>query len=32
MLEYNRIDISEEIDINKINKSKECTLVVIGIF
>ena len=25
-LEYNRIDISEEIDINKTNKSKECML------
>ena len=26
MLEYERIDISEEIDINKTNKSKECML------
>ena len=26
MLEYNRIDISEGIDINKANKSKECML------
>ena len=26
MLEYGRIDISEGIDINKINKSKECML------
>ena len=26
MLEYDRIDISEWIDINKINKSKECML------
>ena len=26
MLEYDRIDISEGIDVNKINKSKECTL------
>ena len=26
MLEYDRIDISEGIDINKTNKSKECTL------
>ena len=31
MLEYNRIDISEGIDINKTNKSKEC-FVIIGIF
>ena len=26
MLEYDRIDIWEEIDINKTNKSKECML------
>ena len=26
MLEYNRIDISEGIDTNKTNKSKECML------
>ena len=26
MLEYDRTDISEGIDINKINKSKECML------
>ena len=26
MLEYVRIDISEGIDINKTNKSKECVL------
>ena len=26
MLEYYRIDISEEIDINKINASKECDI------
>ena len=26
MLEYDRIDISEGIDINKTNKSKECIL------
>ena len=26
MLEYKRIDISEGIDINKTNKSKECML------
>ena len=26
MLEYNRIDIAEGIDLNKTNKSKECML------
>ena len=26
MLEYNRIDISEEIDVNKTNLSKECDI------
>ena len=26
MIEYERIDISEEIDLNKTNKSKECML------
>ena len=26
MLEYDRIDISERIDVDKTNKSKECTL------
>ena len=26
MLEYNRIDISERIDINKTNASKECDI------
>ena len=26
MLEYDRIDISEGIDINKTNKSKECKI------
>ena len=26
MLEYNRINISEEIDINKTNTSKECKI------
>ena len=26
MLEYNRIDISERIDINKTNKSKQCKI------
>ena len=24
MLKYDRIDISEEIDVNKIDRSKEC--------
>ena len=26
MLEYDRIDISEEVDINKTNESKECNI------
>ena len=26
MIEYERIDISEGIDLNKINKSKDCIL------
>ena len=26
MLQYDRIDVSEGIDINKTNKSKECML------
>ena len=26
MIEYKRIDISDSIDINKANKSKECML------
>ena len=26
MLEYERIDISEEIDVNKTNLSKECDI------
>ena len=30
-LEYDRIDISEGIDINKTNASKECVFVPIGI-
>ena len=30
MLEYDRIDISEGIDINKIKASKECKIVIIG--
>ena len=32
MLEYDRIDISEGIDINKTNKSKNVIFVTIGIF
>ena len=31
MLEYNRIDISEGIDVEKIYASKECDIVTIGI-
>ena len=31
MLEYDRIDISEGIDVGKTNKSKECMFVIIGI-
>ena len=31
MLEYERIDISEGIDVDMSNKSKECMLVIIGI-
>ena len=31
MLEYDRIDISEGIDVNKTNASKECNIVTIGI-
>ena len=30
MLEYDRINISEGIDINKTNASKKCDIVVIG--
>ena len=26
MLHYNRIDVSEEIDVNKTNGSKECNI------
>ena len=26
MLEYDKIDVSEEIDVNKINKIKECDI------
>ena len=32
MLEYDRIDVSEEIDPNETNASKECDFVIIGIF
>ena len=32
MLEYDRIDISEGIDINKTNKSENVIFVTIGIF
>ena len=31
MLEYDRIDLSEGIDVNKTNASKECNIVTIGI-
>ena len=31
MLEYDRIDISEGIDINKKNALKECNIVIIGV-
>ena len=31
MLEYERTDISEGIDVNKTNLSKECDIVTIGI-
>ena len=31
MLEYERIDISEGIDVNKTNLSRECAFVTIGI-
>ena len=32
MLEYDRIDISEGIDVDKTNKSKNVCFVIIGIF
>ena len=32
MQEYDRIDISEGIDMNKTSKSKKCDFVTIGIF
>ena len=31
MIEYERIDVSEGIDVNKTNLSKECDIVTIGI-
>ena len=31
MLEYDKIDISEGIDVNKTSLSKECDFVTIGI-
>ena len=31
MLEYERIDISEGIDVNKTNLSKQCDIFTIGI-
>ena len=30
MLQYERIDVSEGIDLNKSDKSKECMIVIIG--
>ena len=32
MLKYDKIDISEGIDVNKTNKSKECMFCITGIF
>ena len=32
MIEFERIDISDGIDISKTNKSKECMFDIIGIF
>ena len=31
MIEYERIDISDGIDVNKTNLSKECDIVTIGV-
>ena len=31
MLEYDTVDISEGIDINKTNASRECDIIIIGI-
>ena len=32
MIEYDRVDISEDIDINKTNKSKKCMLCHYWVF
>ena len=32
MLEYDRISVSEGIDVNKTNASKEYDIVIIGLF
>ena len=32
MLYCDRIDVSEEIDVNKTSKTKECNVFTIGIF
>ena len=32
MLQYQKIDISERIDVNKTSASKECEFVTIGFF
>ena len=32
MLEYERIDISERIDVDKANASKECENAIFGIY
>ena len=31
MLKYDKIDITEGIDLDKTNKSRECSFVIIGI-
>ena len=31
MLKYNKIDITEEIDVDKANKSREGMFIIIGI-
>ena len=31
MLKYNKIDITEEIDVDKTNKSREGMFIIIGI-
>ena len=30
MLEYDRVDISEGVDVNKTNASKECDILVLS--